>query len=81
MAISHGQPSLLLLLVSLFFLPAALGLSTGFVTCNRTFDYPVVVNTVEISPDTITSSTNANITITGVTSIDILDETTVEFNL
>ena len=33
-----------------------------------TFDYPVVVNTVDISPDTITSSTNANITITGVTS-------------
>lgn len=33
-----------------------------------TFDYPAVVNTVEISPDTITSSTNANITITGVTS-------------
>lgn len=33
-----------------------------------TFDYPVVVNTVEISPDTITSSTNANITITGDTS-------------
>ncbi|CAN7011116.1 unnamed protein product [Brassica rapa subsp. trilocularis] len=81
MAISHGQPLLLLLLVSLFFLPAALGLSTGFVTCNSTFDYPVVVNTVEISPDTITSSTNANITITGDTSIDILDETTVQFNL
>ncbi|CAN7069639.1 unnamed protein product [Brassica oleracea var. botrytis] len=81
MVISHGQPLLLLLLVSLFFLPAALGLTTGFVTCNRTFDYPAVVNTVEISPDTITSSTNANITITGVTSIDILDETTVEFNL
>ncbi|KAG2315764.1 hypothetical protein Bca52824_018886 [Brassica carinata] len=81
MAISHGQPLLLLLLVSTSFLPAALGSSAGFINCDRPFDYPVVVNTVDISPDTITRTTNANITITGDTSIDIHNGTTVELRL
>ncbi|KAH0934286.1 hypothetical protein HID58_011403 [Brassica napus] len=66
MAISHVKPLHLSLLVSLFFLPSALG-GTDFHNCNPLRDYPVKVKTVVISPDPVKISTNGNITITGST--------------
>ncbi|CAF1704697.1 BnaCnng53350D [Brassica napus] len=80
MAISHVKPLLLSLLVSLFFLPSALG-GTDFHNCNPLRDYPVKVKTVEISPDPVKISTNGNITITGSTSVDIPDGATVNLDL
>ncbi|CAH8358267.1 unnamed protein product [Eruca vesicaria subsp. sativa] len=80
MAISQPQPLLLPLLVSLFFLPTALG-ATDFHNCNPLRKYPVKVKTVEISPDPVKINTNGNITITGSTSIDIPDGATVNLNL
>ncbi|CAN6991687.1 unnamed protein product [Brassica rapa subsp. trilocularis] len=79
MAISREQP-LLLLIVSLFLLPAALG-ATKFQTCNTGHRYPVDVKTVKISPEHVKPSTNANVTITGSTSIDIPDGATVKLRL
>ncbi|KAJ4897935.1 MD-2-related lipid recognition domain-containing protein [Raphanus sativus] len=80
MAISHAQPLLLSLLVSLFFLPSALG-GTDFHNCNPLRSYPVKVKIVEISPDPVKVSTNGNITITGSTSVDIPDGATINLDL
>ncbi|CAH2053579.1 unnamed protein product [Thlaspi arvense] len=79
MAISHIQPLLLLLLlVSLFVLPA---LSVSFSNCNSPNEYPVNVTTVKISPYPVKRSTNGNITITGYTSKYIPDGVTVNLEL
>ncbi|KAJ4897936.1 MD-2-related lipid recognition domain-containing protein [Raphanus sativus] len=68
MSISHAHPLFLLLLVSIFFLPAVLG-GTNFRTCNGSYEnYRVNVETVKISPLPITGISNADITITGYTA-------------
>ncbi|CAF2127794.1 unnamed protein product [Brassica napus] len=81
MAISHGQPLLLLLLVSLFFVPAAFGSSRVFRPCNITHPYPVSVRTVDISPHPVDRSGNSNITIAGYAGIQIPDGATVVVNV
>uniref|UniRef100_A0A1J3IP25 MD-2-related lipid-recognition domain-containing protein n=2 Tax=Noccaea caerulescens TaxID=107243 RepID=A0A1J3IP25_NOCCA len=78
MAISHFQPLLLLLLVSLFVLPA---LSARFGNCRSFKEYPVNVAAVGVSPYPVKRSTNGNITITGNTSKDIPDGATVNLEL
>ncbi|CAA7043092.1 unnamed protein product [Microthlaspi erraticum] len=78
MAISHFQPLILLLLVSLFVLPA---LSVSFGNCRSRNEYPVNVATVNISPYPVKRSTNGNFTITGNTSKDIPDGATVKLEL
>ncbi|KAF8100276.1 hypothetical protein N665_0227s0009 [Sinapis alba] len=68
MSISHAHPLLLPLLVSLFLLPAVLG-GDNFRTCNGSYEnYSVNVKTVMISPNPVTRSSNADITITGFTA-------------
>ncbi|CAN6819578.1 unnamed protein product, partial [Brassica oleracea] len=74
MAISQAQPLLPPLLVSLLFLPAALGIR--FQTCKSGHHYPVDVNTVEIAAYSIKPSTNGNFTIT-----EIPNGATVELRL
>ncbi|CAN7011114.1 unnamed protein product [Brassica rapa subsp. trilocularis] len=77
MAMFHAQPLLLLLIVSLFFLPAALG-ATKFRKCNPDRNSPVEVKTLRISPEPpVESSTNGNITVIGDSSIEISDGATV----
>ncbi|KAG5405832.1 hypothetical protein IGI04_011951 [Brassica rapa subsp. trilocularis] len=75
----HSQPLFLLLLVSLFFLPAAMG-SRLFTPCNQTQYYPVYVETVEIYPHPINRSGNGEIWVTGYTGV-IPDEATVVVNV
>ncbi|KAG2294635.1 hypothetical protein Bca52824_041304 [Brassica carinata] len=77
MAMFHAQPLLLLLIVSLLFLPAALG-ATKFRKCNPDRNSPVEVKTLTISPEPpVESSTNGNITVIGDSSIEISDGATV----
>ncbi|CAG7882644.1 hypothetical protein HID58_011402 [Brassica napus] len=76
MAISQAQPLLPPLLVSLLFLPAALGIR--FQTCKSGHHHPVDVKTVEIAPYPIKPSTNGNFTITGT---EIPNGATVELRL
>ncbi|KAL0855356.1 hypothetical protein Bca101_060509 [Brassica carinata] len=78
MVISHAQPLLLPLLVSLFFLPAALGVSQPFVSCNRTHKDRVNVRTVDITPHPIKLGVKSDITIRGDTAITIPEGATVE---
>ncbi|CAN6810888.1 unnamed protein product [Brassica oleracea] len=90
MEMRHSQPLFLLLLVSLFFFPAALG-SRLFTPCNHniifsifffieTQNYPVYVETVEIYPHPIKRSGNGEIWVTGYTGV-IPDEATVVINV
>lgn len=66
MAISHVQP--LLLFVSLFFLPAALGTAIEFSNCHRPLFTGVVnITKVEIIPYPIKYNDNPIFKITGVT--------------
>ncbi|CAN7069607.1 unnamed protein product [Brassica oleracea var. botrytis] len=81
MAISHGQPLLLLLLVPLFFVPATLGSYRVFRPCNITHPYPVSVRAVDISPPPVDRSGNSNITIAGYAGIQIPDGATVVVNV
>ncbi|RID71214.1 hypothetical protein BRARA_C03165 [Brassica rapa] len=68
MAISHVQP--LLLFVSLFFLPAALGTAIEFSNCHRPLFTGVVnITKVEIIPYPIKYNDNPIFKITGVTSM------------
>ncbi|WZY83413.1 hypothetical protein YC2023_029797 [Brassica napus] len=70
MAISHVQP--LLLFVSLFFLPAALGTAIEFSNCHRPLFTGVVnITKVEIIPYPIKYNDNPIFKITGVTSRDL----------
>ncbi|CAN6819570.1 unnamed protein product [Brassica oleracea] len=80
MAISHVWPLLLPLLVSLFFLPAALN-AARFSKCDR--NYPIAASGVLFSPDDdwIKSSTNANITLSAQTYTNISDGATVTFSI
>ncbi|XP_024007744.1 MD-2-related lipid-recognition protein ROSY1-like [Eutrema salsugineum] len=75
MAISQAPPLLLLLLVSLFFFPALGGL-TRFGNCSST--QSARANSVDISPNPVKRSGNANFTITGYTRKAIPGEASVE---
>ncbi|KAG2294641.1 hypothetical protein Bca52824_041310 [Brassica carinata] len=88
MEMRHSQPLFLLLLVSLFFFPAALG-SRLFTPCNHniifsifffieTQNYPVYVETVEIYPHPIKRSGNGEIWVTGYTDTNISDGATID---
>ncbi|XP_024007960.1 MD-2-related lipid-recognition protein ROSY1 [Eutrema salsugineum] len=66
MAISQAPPLLLILLVSLFVLPA-LGSLTKFGNCDSTHQYPTTVSSVDISPFPVRRFKDANFTITGST--------------
>ncbi|KFK38771.1 hypothetical protein AALP_AA3G158300 [Arabis alpina] len=81
MAISHAQPLVLLLFVSLFFLPA-LGKNVRFGYCSGGSLYPVTVLTVDISPQPIIGTqSSANITISGFTILGISRSAQVTANL
>ncbi|WZY83896.1 hypothetical protein YC2023_030280 [Brassica napus] len=82
MAISHVRPLLLPLLVSLFFLPAALN-ATRFSKCDPRHSYPIAASGVLFSPDDawIKTSTNANITLSAQTYTSISDGATVTFSI
>ncbi|CAH8331653.1 unnamed protein product [Eruca vesicaria subsp. sativa] len=72
MAISHGlQPLLLLLLLSLFFLPAALGAFVNFTNCGVSNGVRHVnVTSVDVNPYPLGLGENATFTITAVTNFN-----------
>ncbi|CAG7862325.1 unnamed protein product [Brassica rapa] len=72
MAISHALQPLLLLLLSLFFLPAALGAFVNFTNCGLSnIDRGINATSVRINPYPLGIGENATFTITANSTINI----------
>ncbi|XP_010499638.1 PREDICTED: uncharacterized protein LOC104777125 [Camelina sativa] len=81
MAISQAKPLLLLLLVSLFLLPALGNKTRFFGNCDTQHQYPAIPTAVDISPYPVYRTHNANFTITGYTKIAIPSGVSVDLYL